>query len=435
MSRRYVHRVAGLAALLVATGSGAAQAAAATSDDGLWYYSQSGMEQLHQTTTGEGVTIAVLDTAINPDSPELAGADVQVHEPSYCATESGEPALPASGDGPTTQHGTSMTSLLVGSGERPDGKPGQRGVAPGATVRFYSIAPGGEDTLCGVPDTGADPEQAFRDAVADGADIINISMFTSIPPEDYAAAVRAGVVVVAAAGNSGGDLIATPADVNGVVAVGTVTPEVTLDPTSPAGPELGVVAPGSDFLCYEADLVTVGRCTGSSNAAAYTSGVLALAMSAFPEATTDQILQALVRTTDGQAVHEPQRDDAWGYGVVNARLLLETDPTTMPDVSPFVRDGADEDPTAAELTGAGGAAGSSPAPTDAGGAGETPAPAPEDDGTGASHLIIIGGVLGLLLVAGLVTAGVLAARRRKPVPDAGGPNSTAAPTYRGGPHG
>jgi hypothetical protein len=378
------------------------------------------------------VTIAVIDTGINPGAPGLAEADLEVHEPSYCAAEEGGPALPAASDQPASAHGTGITSLLVGDGERPDGRPGVLGVAPGATVHYYSVAAAEGQVTCLPPSDNGRDRDAFGDAVAAGADIINVSAAMLIDEADYAAAIRAGVIVVGAAGNGGGEVLGSPAELNGTVAVGTATPEAALDPGSPTGPALGVVAPGTDFLCVAEDFVTEARCTGSSNATAYTSGVLALAWSAHPDATGNQILQALVRSTDGEAIHEPRRDDEWGYGLVNARLLLETDPTSYPDVNPFVRDDPEAFPPATALLGA------SPEPTAATGAdqGDDGAVAVPDADTaagGAPLLRVVGGIIGLVAVSAIVIAVVLSARRRSR-PGTADPHqhATASQTHQGG---
>lgn len=434
---RRARPVAVLATLLALGTGGAAHATVADpSEGGLWYYTQSGMEQLHQRSTGEGVTIAVIDTAVNPSAPGLAGADITVHEPSYCALEAHGPAEPAAGDGPNTQHGTGITSVLVGDGTRPDGRQGVLGVAPGATIRNYAVRDVAEKDSCFIPAGTSGEQDSFRDAVADGADIINISGTLAIDPAEYAAAIRAGVIVVAAAGNAPGDIVIEPAALNGVVAVGSLTPALTPERLSSSGPGLGVVAPGAEFLCYDGDLVTEARCSGTSNAAAYTSGALALAWSAFPDATGNQILQALVRSTGGQAVHEPLHDDTWGYGIVSARLMLETDPTTYPDVNPFIRDAADATPPADELLGTG-AQESAPPAADTDGTDSAPAPGEDADTGWIPPLLIAGALVGLLVVAGIVTAVLLAGRRRARTDTAGSQQQhpAAAPTYRGGQHG
>lgn len=340
-----------LGVVLLATQAGPAEAAAAdATDGGLWYLTATGVEELHQRTTGEGITIAVLDDPVNPDAPDLLGTSVQVKQPSYCATEKQGPAVPAPTSGPLSRHGTHMAAMLVGTGAGVDGEPGVRGIAPGATVISYTIRSVSDSVSCLNPAGFVSDDQAFRDAIADGADIINVSGGLSYLGEAaFAEAIRAGVIVVGAAGNVGGRVVVPPAVMNGAVAVGSVTADRVLDEGNPSGPEMGVVAPGSDIRCMDETFTFYGRCTGSSDAAVYTSGVLALLWSLHPDATANQVLQALVHTTDGELRDEPVHDDAWGYGTVNARLLVDADPLSYPDVSPFIRLGADAAPPADAL--------------------------------------------------------------------------------------
>ncbi|WP_448631383.1 S8 family serine peptidase [Cellulomonas soli] len=119
--------------------------------DGLWYYTATGMATLHERSTGKGIQVAVIDTAIQPAAADLVGTDLTVHEPSYCAVETlGEP-YPAVNDTAVAAHGTGKTSLIIGTGAG-----GVLGVAPDATVYFYatSIPPAGqEEGKCAAIDT------------------------------------------------------------------------------------------------------------------------------------------------------------------------------------------------------------------------------------------------------------------------------------------
>ncbi|RMI13546.1 S8 family serine peptidase [Cellulomonas triticagri] len=412
------------AALLVALAAAPSAAAAPDDAPGLWYYTQPGLEQVHERTTGEGITIAMLDTAINPDVPELVGTGLEVHEPSYCAASEGGPALPATTTGPLAQHATSIASMLVGSGNGVDGQPGVRGVAPGAKLIAFANLSIAEDRACLATADQVGTRAAavsFRDAVASGANIINVSATLDMDTDDYVAALREGVIVVGAAGNTGGIVTGWPATLNGAVAVGTARPDMTLDPGSPSGPELGVIAPGAEVRCLDGTFATYAYCTGSSQATAYVSGALALVWSAYPDATANQILQSLVRNTDGEAEHEPVHDESWGYGAVNVRLMLESDPTSYPDVNPFIRTGPDEIPSASALL-------AETAP-------EAPAnPAPNSDAPSTDdpqEAGLPGGVItavAVVVLLALVVAGVLLVRRRS----ATAPTHHAPSTDRGG---
>lgn len=432
--RQPVHRTVAIAAvstavaLLAAPTAGAAVAGA---DDGRWYYEATGLAELHQRTTGSGVTIAVLDEAVNPAVADLTGADVQPHEPSYCAAEPGGEPYPATSTEAVAQHTTSIATMLVGTDAGTGGAPGIPGVAPGATVRTYAIRYG--DQPCETP-AGQENYQddAMRDAIADGADIIAVPGAAKLTTDAVADALRAGIIVVAAGGNDG-FLSGMPAVANGVVTVGTVTSDAALAEGSPVGDKLSVVAPGARIRALMAPWDSYGTTTGSSNATAYTAGALALLWSLYPDATADQLLQALIRTTGAQVTDEPAPHDAtWGYGTVSPRSLLTVDPTTYPDENPFLVDDGTE-PTVADVLGTGGTDESSSAPTSGSGdADDAAGPTEPADSAGSPVAAIVGGGIAVLLVAG-VAVSVLAARRR--TRRASASTHDEPPTYARGSHG
>jgi hypothetical protein len=225
-----------------------------------------------------------------------------------------------------------------------------------------------------------------------------------------AEAQRAGVIVIGSAGNDTGIVTGKPATYNGVVSTGTVDSAAELDLGSPSGARLGVVAPGTETRAMAGTWDYYGTSTGSSNSAAYTAGALALAWWAYPDATANQILQALVHTAGGTVVETPVHDDDWGYGLVNARTLVTVDPTAYPDENPFLSDDPALRPTAADVLGSdepGEPAVQMSAPAEA-----VDEPAAEASDAGLPVLPLVGGAATLLVVAGVATAVVVARRRR-----------------------
>ncbi|WP_223203767.1 S8 family peptidase [Cellulomonas soli] len=393
-------------------GASAAVAADDLSDEGLWYYTATGIEQAHQTTTGEGVTVAVIDEGINPAVPELQGADLTVHEPSYCALERGGDLLPAAVTDESALHGTSMTSLIVGNGVGANGQRGVQGVAPGVRLLFYrSLAP-----AC-VQDSGYTSGDAIRQAVDDGADIINASwgsesVMADVAPGDIAYALAHDVIVVAAAPNASGPSLPTyPISYNGVVGVAAGRVDGQVSDLVVSADFVDVIAPGVDIraLTSEADWSVYELKSGTSGATAYTSGVLALVWSAYPQATANQILQSLIRNT-GSEDHELGWVDLWGYGTVNVRHMLANDPTQYPDVNPLLSE--DGSPSPADVDAAREVVTPTPSVTATQGASDAPSsPAVEADSGGGGLLVAGVGVLAVVL-AGVVTALVIARRRR-----------------------
>jgi hypothetical protein len=395
--------------LLVPAAAGASTGDA--SDNGLWYYTATGLEQLHQRSTGAGIKIAVIDSAVNVAAPDLVGANVRVREPAYCALPDGSPA-PAVSTDEGAQHGTHIAAMIAGTGAGVNGEPGTKGVAPGAEVEVFATAVETETKDACTP---ASYSRLFQDAVMSGADIINVSGYYNFSAEDMLAALRADVIVVGSAGNYG-VTAGFPATFNGAVTVGTLAPDLSLAQGSPLGGGVDVIAPGAEIRSVAPDWQRYGRGTGSSDAAAFTSSALALAWSIYPDATPNQILQSLVRNTDGTE-HEPVIEDvAWGYGVVNVRQMLDSDPRSYPDINPFIEDDENAIPSISAVRAALGETGPSqpPLPT-ADGDAETAAPerspevgSEEEPGRG---LAVAGGVA-LVVVAGAVATLLLVRQRR-----------------------
>lgn len=429
-SRAAFALVAALAAV-AATGA-PAQAAVPGADDGRWYFEATGMADIHQSTTGQGITVAVLDGRVNLGVPDLAGADIQPHEPSYCAAEPGGQPYPATSTDADAQHATSIATMLVGTDAGLPGEPGIPGIAPGITLRTYAVYVDGQP--CETPSGQEDlADDAVRDALGDGADIILVPGTQQMSADVVAEAQRAGAIVVGSAGNDGTVVTGFPATLNGVVATGTIASDMSLDDGSVYGPRLGVVAPGAHIRALSPTWDSYGTTTGSSNAAAYTAGALALLWSLHPDATDGQVLQALVRTTDGEVKDTWQQDPNWGYGIVNARVLMTVDPTTFPDENPFVSDEPDLLPTAAQIQGAAEDVGAGEQSDPGDTATEDPIVAPEqDEPASSSALPLLLGAGGLVVVVGAIAIAVLLRRRNAP---GDADQHDAPPTYARGNHG
>lgn len=223
-SRAPLRRVT--AALAVLTGVAVpAGAAAAAPDDpsqgGLWYVDAMQLDEVHAQATGADVTVAVIDSPVNPDVADLAGTDLTVSDENFC-----QPGAPVTGTDDRASHGTNMAARIVGTGAGIADQPGIRGVAPDARVLYYTV--GAEGETC----EGTLFTEAVGRAIDDGADVISMSTAVGFRPalaEALAEAQRAGVVLVAAVANEG---TLTPDDwptyANGVVTVeaGDVTATV-----------------------------------------------------------------------------------------------------------------------------------------------------------------------------------------------------------------
>ncbi|MEL4319797.1 S8 family serine peptidase [Leifsonia sp. YIM 134122] len=425
-SARLIATLAATAALVVAP---ALPATAAVDGPGLWYVDAFHLPDAWAAGyTGEGVTVAIIDSQFHPGIPTLAAADLTVREPSFCAQEDGT-AYPATTDELTAKHGTNTASLVVGDGSGIDGARGVFGAAPGATLLYYNgqIQPptvagrqpaGRCDPLDG--ETSITTIDAVNAAIDDGADIISISLALDADQDwipTILRAAREGVVIVAGLPDKPGSQPDGFARYNSVVAVQAIGADGaalatdgvpnSFEKVTVANAGLGILTQGSswDTPAAEKNWTDQALGDGTSYATPLTAGFLAVVKQKYPKATGNQLIQTLIHNT-GAGNPDLIHDNTYGYGTASLTTMLSVDPTTYPDVNPLILDDPDTVPAAAEF------AQTSAAPS----ASESPSTAPvasDDDTTGLAVPVIIGiAVVGALVLAGLVVLIVVLARRR-----------------------
>ncbi|MGJ9384721.1 S8 family serine peptidase [Salipaludibacillus sp. CF4.18] len=170
--------------------------------------------------TGEGVKVAIIDTGIDYEHPDLkksyhGGFDVvdQDDDPMETKKEEGMPTL----------HGTHVAGIISANGKF-------KGVAPGAEIYAYrALGPTGMGTTEQVI-------ESIEKAVEDGADVINLSLGNTVNGPDWPTsmaldkAVEAGVVAVTSNGNSGPNLwtVGSPGTSSKAISVGASTPPMLI---------------------------------------------------------------------------------------------------------------------------------------------------------------------------------------------------------------
>ncbi|MBI2894724.1 MAG: S8 family serine peptidase [Deltaproteobacteria bacterium] len=221
--------------------------ARAASPDDPYFYLQWNLEAVgayenDTTPDATNVTVAVVDTGIAQDAPDLwnvpfspEGYDFVNHD-----------ADPTDDH----QHGTHLAGIIA---QATDNSLGTAGLAVGATLVSIKVldagATGDEYTIM----------EGIAGAVAAGAEVINLSFEFGpgyVPSRAMEDTVRdaldAGAVLVGAAGNGGTDVVSYPAAFRGVIAVGAASLQdangtIGRAPYSNYGPELDVLAPGGDL--------------------------------------------------------------------------------------------------------------------------------------------------------------------------------------------
>ncbi len=286
-------------------------------------------KRLAQFATGAGIRVAVIDSGVSP-APQLRGR-----------VERGEDLLHHNADArqDCVGHGTAVASIIAAA---PAAGTGFQGLAPDAVIVPIRVSErvGTDGQAPNPQDPVVQPAQ-FAAAITWAVDrahvqVINLSLTTDPDNALRAAiehAIRAGVVVVAAVGNSGdaqqGNPTPYPASYDGVIGVGAITPAGVRAPFSQHGTYVDIVAQGAPVTGAAPGSGTASV-QGTSFAAPFVSATAALIKQRFPNATPAEVAHRLFATAD-PAPGGPHSDD-FGYGLLNPyRALTET---LGPDIKP-----------------------------------------------------------------------------------------------------
>ncbi|GAA1741496.1 S8 family serine peptidase [Luedemannella helvata] len=301
-----------------------AHAAAVRADqarDGQWYLKPLQVSEVHKVTQGEGITVAVIDSGVNANHPDLAGNVLPGHDMA-------DPDSPDKGRRDRHGHGTGIATLIAGHGHGPGGSQGILGIAPRAKILPINVwSAKQKSSLKGAVGP------AIRWAVDNGADVINVSLAGGWEADDLPAiryALQAGVLVVAGVGNSPSVLVQAPANVGLTIAVtghDKAGKPVTSVRGTPVGDEgdfgIDIAAPGKDIMVPDPD-GGYDKATGTSTSTAIVSGALALVRAAHPNAGPGDQIKQLTWTGDDIGPKGP--DDTFGLGRLNLMRAVTGQP-------------------------------------------------------------------------------------------------------------
>jgi type VII secretion-associated serine protease mycosin len=294
---------------------------AATADsirDRQYWLDQFGFTGAWDSSQGEGVKVAVIDTGIDATHPSLRGSVVGGTDMSGLGSNDGLTLV-----GESNYHGTMVASILAGRGSFEDESSGVIGTAPKAQLLSVSMAFG----VSGL-DTDSQIAKGIVWAVDNGAKVINLSLTrnsVSWPKswdEAFLYAFENDVVIVAAVGNlsDGTEQVSAPASIPGVIAVAGVDRE--LNPSSLSsvkGFTIGVTAPSEDLVAaYPGGEYRLW--SGTSAAAPIVSGLVAMIRSMYPEMNSVNVVNRVIQSA--RKVGFEGYSNSYGHGIIDADAAL-----------------------------------------------------------------------------------------------------------------
>lgn len=319
-----------------------------------WHYSLLNLPQAWDITTGDPqVVIAVVDTGVDVDHPDLAGMLTTtgydfISDPSIALDGNGLDADAndpgdSSTSGRSSFHGTHVTGTVASASNNARGVAGTAWAARVMPLR--TLGKGGG--------TSYDIMQAVRYAAglsndagiilpeSDRAQVINLSLggpaSSQVEQDTYAAVRATGAFVVAAAGNRSSDAPSYPAAYDDVVSVAAVEFDKRQAPYSNFGATIDIAAPGGNVAVDRngdgfpdgvlstwvddssgSDLPSYRFFQGTSMAAPHVAGVIALMKARHPGLTPDQFDTLLAAGDLTEDLLPAGRDNIFGHGLIDA---------------------------------------------------------------------------------------------------------------------
>ena len=285
-----------------------------------WWLTELHVTKAWMSTHGAGVTVAVLDTGVDPNQPDLTGSVIT--GPDYTGSQQA-PGGPYWGI-----HGTAMASLIAGHGHGAGHAEGIIGVAPAARILSVRVTLESTDPLLananvavGLPAAIA---HGIKYAVRHGAQVIDLPLdpvtITGAPGSGGSPAERAAiayalahqVVLVAPAGDDltlGLDPVNFPASYPGVISVGAFDSSFIKATFSSQRSYVTLTAAGAGVIAA-AGPSGYTLVSSTSAASAVVAGIAALIRAQFPSFTPAQVTRALTSST----IYRRRGGQAFGSG-------------------------------------------------------------------------------------------------------------------------
>jgi len=278
-------------------------------------------DQAWGVSMGKGINVAVLDTGIDYNHPDLS--------PNYAGGVSFVPGTTPMDD---QGHGTHCAGIIAAARNGS----GVVGVAPEASLYAVKVLDKEANGLFGWSIAGVDW------CMHNGIQVINMSLGCESAPTALELicnkAWSSGLLIVAGAGNQDGNPVPPqesnveyPARYKNVIAVSSIDSSNVIAPNSARGREVDLCAPGV-LIWSTLPGGKCGKLSGTSVACPHVAGVAALARAAhLPGISNKQVWDLLASTADD--LGRTGRDSSYGYGRVNAKVAVASasfPPPNMP---------------------------------------------------------------------------------------------------------
>jgi len=286
-------------------------------DNSGWGILMCNIEKYWELSKGAGILVGVLDTGIvdHTDLPQGKAWGTGLN----CT---GENSFFDSGSG----HGVHVSGII---GAREDGK-GIVGVAPECTILPIKVlnrdGSGSYESIA----------KGIRAAINANCDILNLSLGSpSEPPQEIHYAIKEaadkGMIIVAAAGNDGGD-VCYPAKYEEVIAVAAMDKNGRIANFSSHGQRIAVAAPGVDIYSthFNNGYATM---SGTSQASPFIAGICALLLSYSRSNPGVELIKGyvdMIKALNNLLAENPMKTaDGYEYGVPN---FINIDPSKYKNV-------------------------------------------------------------------------------------------------------
>ena len=269
-------------------------------------WSQVNLAAAQSVTRGAGITIAVLDTGVEAGHPALAGrllAGYNVLSPASVPADAADGKL-----NNVVGHGTMVAGVLAR-------------IAPDAKILPVRVLDGdGVGSTAGVL-------EGLRWAISHGASVVNLSLGSQTPSRFLKDAIdvakQKGVVVVAAAGNSGVEKVDYPAVESSVLCVTALDATRRRASFANYGSAVDLSAPGTGIRSSFGP-ASYASWSGTSFAAPFAAGAAALLRATDPTLRADDVIDRLEDAASDIDTQNPGLDGRLGKGLLDIGNAVTT---------------------------------------------------------------------------------------------------------------